>query len=316
MELRHLRHFLVLAQIKNFNQAANKLNLAQPSLSRSIQRMEELLGVQLLERHARGVELTRFGELVQSRGSQIVVELECLNREIRSLKGVNRGELVIGASPIPSAHMLGPVVGRFISQYPNVNVELKIDGWRKLRERLHLGGLSFFIAETQITGLDQDPDLGIIPLPPFQVVFCARPQHPLLARMGLGSADLGRGGLSLSLSSLADYPLAVPRELPEHVAGLFGNLFSQELREQAGLLRFDQFGSIKSSLAACDLIALTPELGITEELKSGSLQILPVIDMPVIKANFSVVYCRRRGLDELAAAFVHSLEASLIHERH
>ena len=44
MELRHLKHFLVLAKIKNFNRAANQLNLAQPSLSRSIKKMEELLG--------------------------------------------------------------------------------------------------------------------------------------------------------------------------------------------------------------------------------------------------------------------------------
>ncbi|WP_372871323.1 LysR family transcriptional regulator [Shewanella sp.] len=304
MELRHLRHFLVLAQIKNFNQAATKLNLAQPSLSRSIQRMEELLGVQLLERHARGVELTRFGELVQSRGSQIAIELESMEREIRSLKGVNRGELVIGASPLPSSHMLGPVVGRFLSKYPTVNVELKVDGWRALRDRLQQGALSFFIAETRVTGLDQDSELSLVPLPPFKVVFCVRRAHPLSRHE------------ALTLTELANYPMAIPRELPEQVAAQFGQLLSPQGRANGGLLKFDQFSSIKSSLPDCDLIALIPELGISEELKRGELVALPVTDMPLLNANFSVVYWRRRELDELASAFISFLEASLIHERH
>ena len=64
MELRHLKHFLVVAQLKHFHQAAIQLNLAQPSLSRSIQKMEDLLGVKLLERTSRTVNLTPFGEVV------------------------------------------------------------------------------------------------------------------------------------------------------------------------------------------------------------------------------------------------------------
>lgn len=110
MELRHLKHFLTVAELKHFHQAALQLNLAQPSLSRSIQKMEELLGVKLLERTSRSVSLTPFGDIVVQHGSNIVRDVELMKREIQSLQGLETGELIIGASAIPLNSLV-----RFIS---------------------------------------------------------------------------------------------------------------------------------------------------------------------------------------------------------
>ena len=62
MELRHLRYFVAVAESLSFTKGAQKLRLAQPSLTRQIQNLEEEVGVRLLDRNKQGVSLTREGE--------------------------------------------------------------------------------------------------------------------------------------------------------------------------------------------------------------------------------------------------------------
>ena len=67
MELRHLRYFVAIAEERSFTRAAERLWVAQPSLSTQVRRLEAELGVKLLERHPRGVEPTPAGELFLAR---------------------------------------------------------------------------------------------------------------------------------------------------------------------------------------------------------------------------------------------------------
>ena len=68
IEIRHIQAFLAVAAELHFGRAADRLSLAQPALSRTIQNLEEILGVQLLERTTRTVRLTEAGKTFQERG--------------------------------------------------------------------------------------------------------------------------------------------------------------------------------------------------------------------------------------------------------
>ncbi|ABO24825.1 LysR family transcriptional regulator [Shewanella loihica] len=295
MELRHLRHFIVLARLKSFSKAANELHLAQPSLSRSIQKMEERLGASLLARDEKHFALTEYGRLVLAQGELIVSQLEYLESEIKTKQGLEKAKLVIGASPIPSNSIIGPAVGRFIRDNPDISLELKVESWSRLYKLLLKGELDMFIAETNATLLDQRDNVITQCLPQSQAIFCCRPHHPLTRLK------------TVYLPSLRDYPVGMPSAMPQLLRQRFEDLFEEDRHDFVGLVKYAQFQPIKSAIKECDMVVITPDISVREELASGELVALDVVGVPNIKASFSVVSMKNRRLSHSAEQFVDSL---------
>jgi DNA-binding transcriptional LysR family regulator len=92
MELRHLRYFVAIAEERSFTRAAERLWVAQPGLSTQIRRLESELGVQLFERHTRGVDLTDAGELFLERARTALAAADAARST-----GHDLGEGLVGA---------------------------------------------------------------------------------------------------------------------------------------------------------------------------------------------------------------------------
>ncbi|MFD1561112.1 LysR family transcriptional regulator [Paraburkholderia silviterrae] len=89
MELRHLRYFVAVAEERNFTRAAQRLHIAQPPLSRQIQQLEEMLGVQLFERDSRPLKLTDTGRFFYQHAVQLLAqtaELESMTRRVGKIE--------------------------------------------------------------------------------------------------------------------------------------------------------------------------------------------------------------------------------------
>jgi DNA-binding transcriptional LysR family regulator len=96
MELRHLRYFVIVAEERNFTRAAERLWIAQPGLSTQIRRFESELGVQLFERHTRGVNLTEAGEMLLERARAALAAADAVARTGNELDAGLAGRLRIG----------------------------------------------------------------------------------------------------------------------------------------------------------------------------------------------------------------------------
>ena len=87
MELRHLRYFCAVAEEKNMTRAAEKIFMAQPPLTRQIKQLEEEVGVQLVQREARGISLTPAGEYFWQQAQLILDKLEATVKESHGSRG-------------------------------------------------------------------------------------------------------------------------------------------------------------------------------------------------------------------------------------
>src|SRR4051812_36169080 len=98
-ELRLLRYFVAVAEERNFTRAAERLHMAQPPLSVAIRQLEQQLGVQLLDRSSRQVELTPAGALLLERGTWLLAEADAAFAAVQELERAPEGRLHMGVAP-------------------------------------------------------------------------------------------------------------------------------------------------------------------------------------------------------------------------
>ncbi|RJG14209.1 LysR family transcriptional regulator [Pseudomonas cavernicola] len=257
-DLRQLRHFVALAEHGHFARAAESVNLSQPALSRSIQALEASLGCRLLDRGPRNAVLTAYGQLVLEHARRLLGASRSLQNAVSQLGNLEAGELRLGAGPYPAARLVPRALGQFARQYPKVHVQLIIEDWRSLRERLMNEAIELFVADTR--ELHDDPQLAIEPLQTHPGVLFCRPGHPLLKQP------------NVSIRTLADYPLA-GTQLPEQVASALRQLSG---REQLLGIQCDNFMVLKALVAESDVLSMAPWDVIAEDVEAGRLDVLPM----------------------------------------
>ncbi len=154
MELRHLRYFVAIAEERSFTRAAERLWVAQPGLSTQIRRLEAELGVQLFERHTRGVDLTQAGELFLERARVALVAVETAGATGRDVEAGVVGSIRLGVASGPRWRAASDVLRRFAHERPGVEISV-LEGyggtlWRDLRD----GRLDAVIAPTGHSSAD------------------------------------------------------------------------------------------------------------------------------------------------------------------
>src|SRR3954470_19455082 len=97
MDLRQLQYFAALAEHRHFTRAAESIHVAQPALSQQIRRLEDELGVPLVDRTTRRVALTDAGEVLVGRARRVLAEVDAARAEMADLAGLRSGHVVLGA---------------------------------------------------------------------------------------------------------------------------------------------------------------------------------------------------------------------------
>jgi LysR family transcriptional regulator, transcription activator of glutamate synthase operon len=188
MDLRQLRYLVALAEERHFTRAATREHVAQPALSQQIRRLEDELGLPLVERTTRQVTITDAGELLVARARRIFAELEAADAELLGLKGMESGRVTVG-----TMHTMGPVdvslvLAIFHQRHPGVELTVREQSSEELAEMLRHDELD--LAFLSVTERIESHGLGLAQLVSEELVVLLPPAHALAGRGKLRIADL------------------------------------------------------------------------------------------------------------------------------
>lgn len=211
MDLRQLRYFVTVAGERNFNKAAERLHMAQPPLSRSIQQLEAELGADLIDRTSRPLSLTPIGQMFHDQAVQVLRRVEDMRAMMGAAIATEKRRFAIGFVASTIYARLPALIREFRAEMPDVELSLvesttldQIAALKEGRIDIGFGRIRF-----------EDPAVRRTVLR----------REPLVAAVPLGSA-LGRDGAAVSLSALAReklilYPSAPRPSYADQVLSLF-----------------------------------------------------------------------------------------------
>lgn len=276
-----LQAFVAVADRSSFRMAAEHLCISQPALSRRIDKLEAALGLRLLERTTRQVDLTPGGRQFLERARHTLEDLEDAVTRLSDDAQARRGQVTVACVPSVAQHVLPGIAKAFAQQQPHVRLRVIDDSAHRVLASVVSGEADFGL---NFTGA-QDPDVDFEMLGQDDYALVLPHGHPLASRASVAWADLAdQKMVAVSRQSanrlLVDHALAALPRRPlwfyetEHVAGALGLV-------AAGL-----------GLAALPRLSVPP--------RHESLRAIPLVD-PVVSRVVGLITRRGRTLSHTAS---------------
>ncbi len=126
MNLEQLKSFREIVRLGSFSEAARKLGISQPAVSFQVQKLEQELGVRLIDRAQRAITLTAAGRRLLRFAESVAKEREGLQQDLEQLREAVSGDLLIAASTVPAEFLLPPILARFKQRHPAVRIQVDV----------------------------------------------------------------------------------------------------------------------------------------------------------------------------------------------
>ena len=195
MEIKDMRAFYAIVEEGNISHAAQRLDIAQPALSRQMKRLETSLGVQLFERGSRRIRLTDAGKVMYARVEHILGIVDGAVREITEMGSGVAGSVRLGTITTSGAMLVPELLSEFHRRYPQVTYQIWEAEGARILELLDNRVIEIGITRTQVDAKVYE-----------SIVL---PNEPLVVIMNR-EQEIGKKAHEVKLSELKNVPLLVP----------------------------------------------------------------------------------------------------------
>lgn len=214
MDFLQLEYFLEVARMGNMTAAAHTLHVAQSSVSRSIARLEDDLGVPLFERSGRGIFLNDYGKKFYARAETILRERTDVERELKEMRDQFTGRVAISTS---AARQINQLIIQYMSQHPNALFrQFRITDMQEVKAKLDSGSIDYALTHAQLL----DPEYQWEPLIREEFFALVPAEHPLAGKSVLQISDLR--GQRLLINNVDDPDFIEQQCLPYGFSPEFG----------------------------------------------------------------------------------------------
>ena len=259
MNFKQLNHVVTLSETLNFSKAAERVFLSQSALSKSIQAIEQEIGIEIFDRTRNTVSVTPAGRFVVEHARHLLSEIRNFHKNLEYLKTGEQGTIRVGSGPFPAKCFLHTAIRELQALYPKISLDIRIDNWNNLLLQLKEGEIDYFIAD--IRNLADDPVLKITPIGGLTVALFCDADHPLI-RQDPSRKIKPREILGYTFASVS-LPALVFSEF-KHSLGLDHNdLFSVNFK-------CDDIALINRLIPDSDIIFVSSNLMMEQAMREGS----------------------------------------------
>ena len=234
VQIGQLRCFLAVADQRHFTRAARDLGLAQPSVSAQVRGLEADLGTELFHRMKGNLTLTPAGEALLPFARRILADVDAARSEVSDVGGLARGRIAIGATPSLAATLVPPVLARFHTAHPGIELAIREAGSVDLVTALEEGSVDIALVILPV----RHDVLETQPLLREELVVAVARSHPLAKRRTVAMTDLRDVPLVMFREG---YDLRSATEAACRAAG-FAPVFAVEGGEMDGVLALTAAG--------------------------------------------------------------------------
>ncbi|MFZ0267388.1 LysR family transcriptional regulator [Caulobacter sp.] len=260
LDLRHLEQIAAIRRAGGFNGAARALGISQPTLSKSIARLEARLGMKLFERGARGATPTAYANYLGERAEALLQSAAQLLREAQQMVDGDSGQVRIGVGPVARLALLPQLVSLAAARFPRLQLSTLQSSPLTLLARLLNGESDVIFVHHEYA--ESHGDLIRAKILTDDIIVVARAGHPAGDRGPLAPRDL------------LGYAAATPTVTPAIRAWL--GAASPDTDGHAAALFSDDYSVIAQRLLDSDLIAFAPRFAVARELAEGAFIELPI----------------------------------------
>lgn len=258
MNLNHLHYFRVLAKTEHYTQAANQLDITQPSLSHAIAALEKDLGCYLFEKQGRNIKLTKYGRIFYEYIDKGLQEVDLGERRLRELTSQENGWIDLAFIYTLGSHYVPHLLQSFLAQSQNRKIKFSLKQGNTTEILQGLKEEKYDVAFCSY--VDNQPDINFLPIAQEEVVAIVSRSHPLAVH---DSVDLAR----LKEETFVYY------DRQSGIRPLLDSLFEQVGIEPNIICEVEEDSAVIGLVAINYGIALVPNIAMLEQFPVKKLTI-------------------------------------------